>query len=309
MSTTLSAVGQLRHRTGTQSGPAAISCAVIVAVVAALLGACLGAWAAWHTAPRLPDRKVTDGIVGSAFAGSGMKPYGLVYGYPFSFGAPCDGGKGLNCSIAGFLFGGEYGYFHESRTYALNLPDTKAGALLATASRQLSAAGWKIAPKTGLTPKFYGYTATKDDLVANVIAGILDGPTRFVEVDFEGDRSTDPILVAPATAIGLIAGAVAGWLLAAWTIRRRKALSRDARILSSVGFALVVAMFIPAGVAIVLELRKYVFAHEPNLPIWQAIVEGIPRFLLIAGIIPAAALLVAIAVAGLRAERKAAPDS
>ncbi|WP_163505963.1 hypothetical protein [Fodinicola acaciae] len=253
------------------NGVLPVAIAIVVAVLGGVLGLSLGAYAGWHTAPRLPAPTVTDQAVAAAFPGAGIGRYGGTdYPYPFGFGTDCDGGGPVWC----FVFGGDLGFDAENRVYGKDVPETSAAALIAAAATRLRGDGWQVVRKTDLQPAFYGYQAGKGELVMHIVASIRTGANRFVNVWFEADRRDDPPLLATMTVTGLLAGAVAGWQVAAWVLRSRPRLSRNGRILTAIGFCYVIALLLPGVVETVSLLGKIVFAHEPNLPVYRPFVAG-----------------------------------
>lgn len=157
------------------------------------------------------------------------------------------------------------------------MPETGAAALVESAAARLRNAGWHVVAKTDQPPAFYGHTATKGQLVMNIVAALHTGPNRFISVWFEADRETDPPLLAALTFAGLLFGALPGWLLAAWVLRRRPRLSRNAKILTAIAGCYVVAMLAPGVIETFFLLGKQLFDHESNLPVFRSFVASVGR--------------------------------
>ena len=184
-----------------------------------------------------------------------------------------------------YLLGGtdeyEAGRVHVAATYprAENAADA--------ARTRLAAQGWRLGPATGgaypetvayrdgLRIKLFTMTDTHDGLVVVL--------TR-----------TAPSGVLPLTTLGLLAGALGGWLLAAWAFRRAAGASPTRRAgggLLVIGG--VIALFPATAYSLVAIVAGYVTAPEP-VPVWIGYVFMVARPLAGLG---AAALLAALLTA------------
>jgi len=217
-------VGGLRRRLRVRPGPATKLAAVLAAAICGVLVAAGGAWLGWRTAAPLPDSAQVARIA-SAVPLSPAKP---AIRHDYIFGSPAgEGSPGLT-GLAEYDSGGVI-YVYNSSPVGRPGPS----ALAAEVADRLRADGWRVDGAT-----FDGKWTT------SVVA--YKGGTHVVFFDVSGfaklriDRA-EPAAVPVLTVVGLIVGALMGWLLAGWVSRRAAtqpvAVKVAVILLSTVSFA------------------------------------------------------------------------
>ncbi|ADD41405.1 hypothetical protein [Stackebrandtia nassauensis] len=255
--------GGLRKHLSAGSIPAAVV-GVFVAVFVATLGAIGGSIAAWNTAVDLPDGAAADQLARQAVPEMGTDVYDYrhrdLFGWINMEGEPID-------SLFAIADGDGY---HAGRL-AYEVEHKKDGyARLDEARDRLPGAGWDVgAVKSSDMEK--SFSATRDGLVMEVRTAEFPDYPWYTEVDIS--RAT-PNLVPVLTVVGLIVGAVAGWMLTSWLARRVRpwSINRRAAMTGPLAFGGFILSF-PTAICLYLVYTSLANPDD-RVPVWSGFIWG-----------------------------------
>jgi hypothetical protein len=280
-----------RRRFAAPDRPLGVVFAVYFALLLAFGGACLAQWVAWHGASAL----VSDGVATTwAHQGMAINADGPAERHDVLFG------HRLGADWSTRLLGGddyEPGYVRLSFT----LSPGSGNRVIAEAQFRLRAAGWRTVAAGNRFNLFVAqrgdqFVAQRDD---QRIEAHWSGSPDQLFLDF---TRVAPAGSAAAEVVGTLVGAVAGWLLVGWALRRacRGRRGRGAMAMAAVGAGL-----LAPGLLLTLVLLGRA-ALEPGAqlaPLWGPFMFVGIHFL---GLLGALALLVCL---GLLLTRRQTPPS
>jgi hypothetical protein len=149
----------------------------------------------------------------------------------------------------------------------------------AAAQGRLVAAGWQVsdAEVTGATFNDTGqiddtgrtFTATRGGLALEVetTTDVVDTPAGSFDVNARVDRLT-PAPVTAASVLGLLAGALIGWLVTGWVSRRTERAGPGVRTLTRLAAVIALVVLLPQAVAGLLLLATQAGSEPPGVPFW-----------------------------------------
>lgn len=235
---------------------AAISAATFTAVALGAFGGYLG----WQTAPPLPSNAAALRMVEPALLpGTSAQPQR----WDFIF----DNNPEYTDPRWTYMVGGTDEYRSGKVFFQFTYPnDRPTRQMVKGADQRMRAAGWQPAARdlSGCCPEAAVY---RDGWLVEVYSeGYLDESHYGLQVALS---RTTPGAVLPLTTAGLLAGGVAGWLVAAWVFRRVQELdpTRRAFTVVSLGVGLL-ALFPATALSAVILVVSYFAAHLPAEPAW-----------------------------------------
>ncbi|WP_143025321.1 hypothetical protein [Micromonospora sp. WMMB235] len=248
---------RFRFRVWGAAGIVGVICAATVTAVAlGALGGCLG----WQTAQPLPSNADALRMVEPALPpGTSAEPQRWDFIY--------DDNPEYTDPRWVYLIGGTDEYRAGKVFFQFTYPnDRPVRHLVDGAEQRMRAAGWRpaIMNLSGCCPESAVY---RDGWLVEVFSeGALDGSHNGLQVAVS---RTTPAAVLPLTTAGLLAGAAAGWLMAAWAFRRIQAATPTRRALTVVVAGVGLLALFPATALSALALVASYFApHHPAEPAW-----------------------------------------
>ncbi|MFI7650924.1 hypothetical protein ACIBTZ_33380 [Micromonospora sp. NPDC049460] len=241
-------------------GAAGVLAAISAATFAAVALGAFGSYLGWQTAPPLPSNAEVLQMVQPV-----LPPEAAAQPQRWDF--IFDNNPEYSDPRWTYVVGGtdEYraGKVFFQFTYPHNKPPQQ---VVAAADERMRAAGWLPAAKqtSGCCPE----TALHRDgwLVEVFSEGYLDESHYGLQIAV---ARTTPAVVLPLTTAGLLAGGLAGWLLAAWVFRRFHESTPARRTLTVVvcGAGLL-ALFPATALSAVLLVASYFTPEHPAEPAW-----------------------------------------
>ncbi|HEX5995301.1 MAG TPA: hypothetical protein VFY84_09195 [Jiangellales bacterium] len=271
---------------------------IYAALTAAVALGAFGGYLGWQTARPLPSDAEALRLVGPALApGASAQPQR----WDFVF----DENPKYTDPRWVFLVAGTDEYRAGKVFYQFGYPhDSSPKDVVTRAEQRMLAAGWQSAGRLSR------------DLSGCCPSAAVHRDSWFVEIFSEGylDDShyglqvavlrTPPALVLPLTTAGLLAGALGGWLLAAWAIRRLRT-SRPAHRAVMVLTGAGAAALIPAtGLSALALVGTYLARYDPT-PAWAGYTFLLARPLAYLGAAAVVAGLVVAAAAPRSAPQQA----
>ncbi|MFE9207319.1 hypothetical protein [Micromonospora sp. NPDC007230] len=241
-------------------GAAGIVGAICAATVAAVALGALGGYLGWQTAQPLPSNADALRMVEPALPpGRSAEPQR----WDFIF----DNNPEYTDPRWVYLIGGTDEYRAGKVFFQFTYPsDGPVRQLVDGAEQRMRAAGWRPAGMdlSGCCPESAVY---RDGWLVDVFSeGYLDESHYGLQVAVS---RTTPADVLPLTTAGLLAGAVAGWLMAAWVFRRVQEGTSTRRALTVVVAGVGLLALFPATALSALTLVASYFApHHPAEPAW-----------------------------------------
>ncbi|WP_433296108.1 hypothetical protein ACQP2F_37575 [Actinoplanes sp. CA-030573] len=264
----------LRARLGRPAGRGIVVLAALIALISGFLGAAIAARAAWEAVPGYPTGAALAEITGTLFPGTpafaDRKGEGLFF----------DMADRSTAQV--FLHGHDEDF--EFSTLILGpesrfLPGSYATWTLAAQAR-LAAAGWQVtaAEVTGPTDIASGtvddtgrtFEATRGGYALRIdtTIDVVDTPPGSFDATATLDRLT-PWYVTAFTAVGLLVGALIGWLVTGWASRRTEAATAAVRTVSGTSAVIALALLVPQAVLGFLFLGSQLTrTGAPGKPFW-----------------------------------------
>ncbi|WP_091640590.1 hypothetical protein [Micromonospora pallida] len=241
-------------------GAAGILAAITSATFAAVALGAFGGYLGWQTAPPLPSNAEVLRMVEPALPpGASAQPQR----WDFIF----DDNPEYTDPRWAYLVGGTDEYPAGKVFFQFTYPyDKPPQQVVAGADKQLRAAGWQPADRqmSGCCPE----TALHRNgwLVEVFSEGHLDESHYGLQIAV---ARTTPAAVLPLTTAGLLAGGLAGWLVAAWAFRHIQESSPARRALVVAVFGAGLLALLPATALSTLTLTaSYFTSHHPTEPAW-----------------------------------------
>lgn len=264
----------LRARLGRPAGHGVVVIATFVALVAGFLTASVAGRIAWEFAPALPSGAALAEIEATMFPG--LPP------------AVSRNGDGLffdpsERSYAGVVL---YGHTEDFEFATLDVyPESRFlpgsyQAWTAAAQDRLVAAGWQVgdAEVTGPTFNDTGkiddtgrtFTATRGGvaLTVDTTTDVVDTPAGSFDANARVDRLT-PAPVTVASLLGLLAGALIGWLVTGWVSRRTERAGATVRTLTRLSAVVGLVLLLPQAILGLLLLAIQTGDEPPGVPFWS----------------------------------------
>jgi hypothetical protein len=241
-------------------GAAAIVAAVCAATFTAVALGALGGYLGWQTAQPLPSNAEALRMVEPALPpGTSVEPQR----WDFIF----DDNPEYTDPRWVYLVGGTDEYRAGKVFFQITYPnDRPAQRMVDGAEQRMRAAGWRPAGTnlSGCCPESAVYR--DGELVEVFSEGYLDESHYGLQVAVS---RTTPTPVLPLTTAGLLAGGVAGWLMAAWVFRRvqESTPARRAFTVVVVGVGLL-ALFPATALSALALVASYFSPHHPAEPAW-----------------------------------------
>ncbi|MFG1989996.1 hypothetical protein ACGFJ7_08450 [Actinoplanes sp. NPDC048988] len=265
----------LRARLGRPGSKGVVAVAVLVALIGGFAGAAGTARVAWELAPEYPSGAALDAIAATVFPGVRANA------------EPDRGGLFTDVSERGtadlLLWGHTEDFGFSGVTIYPDKWFIPSDYRLWTveAQERLVKEGWQVgdAEITGPTWTATGeiddtgrtFSATRDGLAIKVesMTDVVDTPAGSFYVTARLDRLV-PGFVGPAGALGLVAGALIGWLVAGWASRRTefaRAAPRAVTLLSSV---VALVLLLPQALVGLAALISEMLSNGPPIrPFWS----------------------------------------
>ncbi|WP_433360378.1 hypothetical protein ACQPZX_26620 [Actinoplanes sp. CA-142083] len=265
----------LRARLGRPAGRGIVVVAAFVALIAGFLGASVAARVAWEFAPDHPSGAALAEIKATVFPGLPAEA--------------ARNGDGLFFDPSERSYAGVALYGHSEDFEFSTLILFPTGRFIsgsyrswtAAAQDRLVAAGWQVsdAEVTGPTSIATGevddtgrtFTATRDGraLKVETTTDVVDTPAGSFDVTARLDRLT-PGYVTAAAVLGLLSGALVGWLLTGWASRRTEHAAPSIRALARLSTIVALVLLLPQALFGVLLLGTATFAAGPPVqPFWS----------------------------------------
>jgi hypothetical protein len=279
-------------------GAAGIVGAVCAATVTAVALGALGGYLGWQTAQPLPSNADALRMVEPALPpGTSVEPQR----WDFIF----DNNPKYTDPRWMYLVGGTDEYRAGKVFFQLTYPnDRPARELVDGAEQRMRGAGWRPAgtDSSGCCPES---TVYRDGWLVEVFSeGYLDESHYGLQVAVS---RTTPAAVLPLTTAGLLAGGVAGWLLAAWVFRRlhRGIPTRRGVTVVVAGVGLL-ALFPATALSALALVASYFSPYHPAEPAWLGYTFMLFRPLAYLGAAAVVGGLLITAVPGPRRRRRLA---
>ncbi|MFI2651673.1 hypothetical protein [Micromonospora fulviviridis] len=279
-------------------GAAGIVGAICAATVTAVALGALGGYLGWQTAQPLPSNAEALRMVESALPpGTAAEPQR----WDFIF----DNNPEYTDPRWVYLIGGTDEYRAGKVFFQFTYPnDRPVRQLVDGAEQRMRAAGWRPAGMdlSGCCPESAVY---QDGWLVEVFSeGYLDESHYGLQVAVS---RTTPATVLPLTTAGLLAGAVAGWLMAAWVFRRVQEGTPTRRAFTVVVAGVGLLALFPATALSALALVASYFApYHPADPAWLGYTFMLFRPLAYLGAAAVVGGLMITAVPGPRRRRRLA---
>ena len=241
-------------------GTAGLLAAIAAATFAAVSLGAFGSYLGWQTAPRLPsDAEVLRMLQPALPPGASAQPQR----WDFIF----DDNPQYTDPRWIYLVGGTDDYQAGKVFFQFAYPnDQRAQQVVAGVDEEMRTAGWQPVAKqmSGCCPE----TALHRDgwLVEAFSEGYLDESHYGLQIAVS---RTTPAAVLPLTTAGLLAGGLAGWLIAAWVFRRIRGFSATRRAVTGLVFGAGLLAILPATALSALALiASYLAPDHPAAPAW-----------------------------------------
>ncbi|GAA2639402.1 hypothetical protein [Paractinoplanes durhamensis] len=264
----------MRARLGRPGGRAVVVLATLIALTAGFIGAAAATRAAWELVPGYPTGTALAEISDTVF------PSHPTTAEPNGTGLFFDVGERNTAEV--LLQGHDEDFEFATVTIAPEpyfLPgDFRTWT--ATTEGRLVKAGWQVGPAevTGATTIATGevddtgrrFTATRDGLALTIepTTDVVDTPRGSFYVTATLDRLT-PGYVTAAGALGLLTGALIGWLLTGWASRRTESGHTPARATAAVSAVFALVLLLPQALLGFLILGYQMHSDgPPGKPFW-----------------------------------------
>ena len=265
----------LRARLGRPAGRGVVVLATMIALITGFVGAAIATRVAWEFAPGYPSGAPLTEISETVFPGlrSSAEHNGDELFFDVgerSFGEVFLDGHDEDFAFSTLILAPDGGFIKGDYP-----------AWTTDAQDRLAAAGWQVseAEVTGATWIATGeiddsgrlFTATRDGLALSVQSetDVVDTPAGSFYVTAEMDRLT-PGWITVVAVLGLLAGALVGWLITGWTSRRTQEARGTIRSLTREPAVLGLVLLLPQAV---LGLAGLVFQAvsdgPPVQPFWS----------------------------------------
>lgn len=297
----------MRARLGRPASRGVVVLATLLALVTGFAGAAAATRTAWEFVPGYPSGAALAEIAGTVFPGTPVEHWSnsrslffdvserstmrvLTSGHDEDFEFAT-----LELYPAAHFLTGDY------HTWA------------PTAQGRLVAAGWEVSEGrvTGPTDIATGavddtgrlFTATRDGLALRVEAAtdVVGTPAGAFDVTATLDRLT-PWYVHAAALLGLLAGALAGWLLTGWASRRTETAGGGVRVLTALSAGSALVLLLPQALVGYLILGVDLLGDgPPGKPFWTYSVTYAYGCALLGVLLLAVPLIAGAVVSGSRA--------
>jgi len=268
----------IRQRFRVPRRPFALVAAVLTALVLGALGSVAGTWLGWQTAASAPSTAEAKALGAAASSRPGSVS---VERWKSAMGGP-----GVNTEV----YGG--GVFDPARVRAALAADgwriTRFDQTDAKVIVDFTTTPWTTTPERELI-----FAATRRGLTLHGTAAAA-GDRRHADLDSMSlDVTVDPTgAIRPLTIAGLLAGALAGWMVSA-------ALARRTRFVP--GAVALAAAGVPAFVAYGRTYQVMIYdTHAPDQYVTDALGDHVPPALLLAGTVIGVLAVMATLVIGPR---------